>query len=205
MIGILCGNVIDIQGNSVTIMIAGIGFSVCLAQPEQAILGKELRVYTYLHWHQENGPALFGFFTPFEKEVFMKALDCTGVGPKLALTILSELGASVFVAAILEQNDQTLSQVSGIGKKRVEQIIVHLKHKMAQLSTIQELPQSHIHTMRTEISQVLSSLNYSKQEIAAALNYLGEKNSSATFDAILRDALGFLAKKSVISKKRINV
>ena len=155
-------------------------------------LVKKLILLVHMHWNQENGPALFGFSTILEKNVFLMITSCSGLGPKLAMAVLAQLGAAEFLEAVQSANEDALSDVSGIGAKKAEQIIVQLKHKVAKLieSGI-HLGASTTLEKRHEISQVLKSLNYSRPEIAAAMNYLNENypGTQVAFDQLVRHAL----------------
>src|SRR5437762_3856954 len=95
--------------------------------------GIKTKVYCHMHWSAENGPSLFGFATSTERTVFRIIISCSGIGPKIALAILTDLGANNFITAITTGDENLLSKVNGIGKKKAEQIIVQLKHKVAQL------------------------------------------------------------------------
>jgi len=158
-----------------------------------------VKVYSHLHWNAENGPSLFGFASPLERSVFRVIISCSGIGPKIALAILADLGAQGFLNAIVAENEQALSSVSGIGKKKAEQIIVQLKHKVASLiesgkvevSDLQE--SSHFH----DVNLALQSLNYSRQEISRAMEYVKKntKMDKVTFDILLRQALSYLSKQ----------
>ena len=152
-----------------------------------------------MHWNQENGPTLYGFNTSLEKTVFLLITSCSGIGPKIAMALLAQLGAAPFLEAVQTANESALSAVSGIGAKKAEQIIVHLKHKVAKLveSGI-NLGATPLLEERHYIGQVLKSLNYSRQEISAALNYLNDQHPTSTlaFDQLMRQALAFLSKRT---------
>ena len=91
------------------------------------IAGSQLTLYTQLIWNQETGPHLFGFLTPLERTVFNLVTDCSGIGPKLAMALLEQLGPEVIITALYEGDEKLLSSVSGIGTKKAEHMIVHLK------------------------------------------------------------------------------
>ena len=161
--------------------------------------GIPTKIYSYMHWNAENGPSLFGFGTSFDRSVFKIIISCSGIGPKIALAILADLGAQGFLHAITSSDEQMLSRVNGIGKKKAEQIIVSLKHKVADLMESGVVPAgdikqtSHFH----DVSLALQSLNYSRIEIGRAMDYL-KKNitmDTITFDVLLRQALSYLSKQ----------
>ena len=99
---------------------------------------------------------------------------------------------------VQQGNQEALSAINGIGPKKAEHLILHLKHKVIKLleqGALEAVPGGSA-SQRQDIAQVLKSLNYSKQEIGAALHYLNEQYPAAIpFDQLMRHALGFLAKQ----------
>ena len=198
MINALSGTIKDLSDGGIVLDVQGIGFGVQVPHVSHFQVGQKVDILIHMHWNQENGPSLFGFSSAVEKAVFLLITSCSGVGPKLGIAVLGQLGAREFLEAVQTGNEDALSAVSGIGAKKAEQIIVQLKHKVAKLieSGI-NLGESVTLEKRHEISQVLKSLNYSRQEITAAMNHLNEQypQSSIAFDQLVRHALAFLAKR----------
>ncbi|KKP25741.1 MAG: Holliday junction ATP-dependent DNA helicase RuvA [candidate division TM6 bacterium GW2011_GWF2_30_66] len=208
MLDYVKGSIRSINGDYVVVDIGNIGLKLGVASAEQFKVGQVIEFYSYMHWNQENGPSLFGFASELEKEVFLLVISCSGVGPKLGLAVLKDLGVGLFLDAIAQENEKILSKVSGIGGKKAEQIIVNLKHKVAKLlesgTIIEQLGGSGEMSKLHEVSDVLKSLNYSRPEISAAMNYLGKNcaGPDCSFDQLIRQALSFLATKgaNVIQK-----
>lgn len=199
MITSLSGVIKDCSDSILTIEVNGVGYAVQVPQSSLFPMGQQTNVLVHMHWNSENGPSLFGFANNLERSVFLMITSCSGLGPKLAMAVLGQLGASEFLEAVQAANEDALSNVSGIGAKKAEQIIVQLKHKVAKLlESGVALGSSAILEKRHEISQVLKSLNYSPQEIRSAMAYVNEKypQNSVAFDALLRHALAFLAKRA---------
>lgn len=201
MLDYIKGSIKSIGSDFVVVDIGNIGLRLGVASSESFKMGQNIEFYAYMHWNQENGPSLFGFSSELEKNVFLLVIGCSGVGPKLGLAVLKDLGVSLFLDAITQENEKVLSKVSGIGAKKAEQIIVNLKHKVAKLiesgAIVDQLGGSAEMSKLHEVSDVLKSLNYSRPEISAAMNYLG-KNSAGldcSFDQLIRQALSFLATK----------
>jgi len=171
-----------------------------IAVPDETLfpVGKKQTVYLYLHWNQEQGPSLYGFQKELDKTVFLLIISCSGLGPRIGLAVLADLGAQNFLQAVHTGNEKLLSKVSGIGAKKAEQMIVHLKHKVQQLidSGI-SLEGSSDHTQWNTAMEALAALNYSRSEISNAVNFV-RKNAPDTgmeFDQIMRQALSFLSKQ----------
>jgi Holliday junction DNA helicase RuvA len=199
MVDYFSGVIKELKEQEVVLDVGGIGVALQVANAHSFAQEGAVKIYSHLHWNAENGPSLFGFSSPLERSVFRIIISCSGIGPKIALAILADLGAQSFLNAIVAENEQALSNVSGIGKKKAEQIIVQLKHKVASLvesdkvdmSEMQE--SSHVH----DVTLALQSLNYSRQEISRAMEYV-KKNSKmdkVTFDVLLRQALSYLSKQ----------
>jgi len=197
MIDYLTGSVKEIKKQSITIDIGSIGIAVQVSSGSFFHLGKKVTIHIHIHWNQEQGPTLFGFLSELDKQVFLLIISCTGIGPKIGLAILHELNAKEFLKAVQTGSDNILSSVSGIGIKKAEQIIVHLKHKVAKLiASGVKLDDAQYLTQWYEVSQALESLSYSRTEVSRTMNYLKKSygQSTISFDQLLRQALSFLAK-----------
>ena len=110
-------------------------------------------------------------------------------------SILSQIEPAIFISAIKDENTKILSSINGIGLKKAEQLIFHLKDKVSDLKNLAIINKS-LSTYFDEISQVLASLSYSKSEITAAFNYLNKNSEEQNFnfDELLRKSLSFLSK-----------
>ena len=180
----------------VQLKVLGLGFALAVPNAGKYLLNQDLELFTYLHWNQETGPMLFGFEDQAQRRLFIAMLGCSGIGPKLALAVLEQLGVAGFIGAIQQQDFKLLSTVSGIGGKKAEHIVVQLKHKIDKLIEHKEFVVTGGYAHITEVRSVLLSLKYSQAEVVRALDYIKQTNSdgSDTFDLALRRALSFLAK-----------
>lgn len=198
MLSTIAGVVRSLEKQSVVIEVAGIGFEIMVPANTMLAIGESASLYTYLHWNQEIGPSLYGFVHEFEKKVFLLVISCSGMGPKIGLAVIAHLGPKAFLDAVVSGNHEVLSAVPGIGEKKAEQMIVQLRHKVEKLIAAgmegsEVVDSGHM----PQVAQVLTSLNYTRQEIARAMRYVQEAcEPSAPFDKIMRQALAFLAKKS---------
>lgn len=194
----LSGLVTHQQDNKVVISVAGIGFEIFSPQAKLLSLQQTTTLFVYMHWNPEQGPSLFGFQQLIEKDLFLMIISCSGIGPKLALTILESVSPVDFVHIVCQENSKALSAIKGVGAKKAEQIIMQLKdkaHKLAgQLPATQE--PSAIGAW-VDLQQTLISLNYTPTEIKQTISMLKEQTAgqSVPFDALLRKALTLLAKK----------
>lgn len=198
MINSINGYIESIDQGQVEVKLKEIGLSFSLFVPTATkfVINSEVIFFTYCHWNQEQGPILFGFENKAQRRLFIAMIACSGIGPKMAIAILEQLGVSDFVRAITQQDLKLLSTVSGIGSKKAEQMIVQLKHKIDKLIEHQEFSNLSGAQHLSEVRSVLGSLNYSTAEISQALDYVKNASveKSGTFDMALRSALSFLSK-----------
>ena len=133
MIGYVKGKILNVSPDSVLIETAGgIGFEIICSYSAFSLLsGKsEGALYTYLQV-SENGTALYGFSSQEEKNMFLKLITVSGVGPKSGISVLSGLNAADLASAIATSDVARLSQVKGLGKKTAERIILELREKVS--------------------------------------------------------------------------
>ncbi|OJA00922.1 Holliday junction DNA helicase RuvA [Rickettsiella grylli] len=141
---------------------------------------------------REDGHFLYGFSTPEERFLFTQLLKVSGVGPKVALGILSKIEVTEFVSCVEQQNVNSLQAVPGIGKKTAERLIIEMRDRLRNLShnqpeildknTIQSLK----HIQQDAIA-ALMALGYKNQEASRAV--LRIKDDSLSLEALIRHAL----------------
>lgn len=136
MIGSLRGKLILKAIDEVEIDVGGVGYQVAIPLSTYEVLpgeGDETKLLTHLNV-REDELSLFGFATSRERRLFGTLIGVTGIGPKLALHVLSRLTPERFVAAILRQDLATLTGISGVGKKTAERMVVELKDKVVDIA-----------------------------------------------------------------------
>lgn len=132
MIGFVKGKILNLTSeNALIITDGGIGFEITCSYSafSKLSVGKEGEVYTYLNAN-ENGVALYGFSSPEEKNMFLKLISVSGVGPKMGITVLSGMNMGDLAAAIASSDVKRLSSIKGLGKKTAERIILELREKV---------------------------------------------------------------------------
>jgi Holliday junction DNA helicase RuvA len=196
MIEQIKGEVTAHISGGIILSIGPLSLQIQVTDPQMYLIGQSINCYTYFHWNSETGPQLFGFLQPAERTLFIHLIGCNGVGPKLALTILTNITPSDFLHILQKEDVASLSKTPGIGTKKAEQLIVQLKHKLDALIAAGIGTSSGGGTdQRKELAQVLESLNYSRTEIQNALSYVTETVSpDRPFDHYIRAALTFLSK-----------
>ena len=191
MISTLRGVLQHRADGEVVIDVAGVGFTVHVPTsvwPELPPLGQVVSLYTYLVV-REDVLALYGFATPEQREVFLLLLQVTGVGPKLALAVLSYLSPDTLRGAVGSGQAEALDRVPGVGRKTAERIIFHLKDRMGVAAGGMLAPLA----ADTEVLGALTSLGYSLVEAQAALQAL-PPDAPEDVEARLRAALTYFSR-----------
>ena len=132
MIARLAGTLLEKRGDGAIVDVGGVGYVVHLSLQSMARLpteGAEVRLRTYTHV-REDALQLFGFASEEEERLFHLLIDVSGVGPRLAQTILSGMPASELAEALIAGEIARLTQISGVGKKTAERLVVELKDKL---------------------------------------------------------------------------
>jgi holliday junction DNA helicase RuvA len=189
MIAFLHGKLADVTPTHVVIDCHGVGYSVFIPLSSYDKLppkGSDVKLLTHHHVIAHEGTQqLFGFVTPEEREMFLLLISISGIGPKLALNILSSTSIAALRNAIASGDIKTLSTLRGIGKKTAERLVVELKDKVGAAA-----PQEQ---KLTDVVLALISLGYKQVDahkaVLAATEKLGPKaNIEELVRAVLRGA-----------------
>jgi Holliday junction DNA helicase RuvA len=180
MIAFLRGKLLEKHPNQIIVDTAGVGYDVVIPISTFSALpdsGAEvaLRIYTHV---REDALTLFGFGTPEEKALFEKLISVNGIGPKLAITVLSGLATQVLIDAIRGGQVDQLVRIPGVGKKTAERMVLELKDKLEGLGGGGAPPAV---SSRTE-----PALSASEQDVLSALLNLGCQRAAA--EAAVRKA-----------------
>lgn len=162
----------------VIIDINGVGYEVKISLNTYSQIKEEsIKLYTYLNI-KEDAHTLFGFYTEQEKDIFLKLISISGVGPSTGLMVLSSLGPEEATNAILSEDVRTIQGVKGIGAKTAQRIILELKDKVGKETLGSD-----------QINIPISSANAIRNEALQALVTLGINKSAAqkSIDKILKD------------------
>jgi Holliday junction DNA helicase RuvA len=191
MITSIRGVVQHIEEGILVLEVEGIGFRIAVTSsvldgsPE---VGKPYFLHTYLVV-REDELSLYGFSTSEQLSLFKLLLGISGIGPKLALAILSHLSPDVLRSAVANQQAGVLSQVPGVGKKTGEKIIFNLKDVLSAPMMEEALPSE----MDSEVLEALTSLGYNLVEAQAAVQSIPEETPEDVEERI-RVALRYFAK-----------
>ncbi len=183
MISFIIGTLEEKSENGVVINCNGMGYEIQTSTATLSTLplsGEECKIYTYLQV-KEDGISLFGFTTVDERELFYKLISVSGVGPKMAITILSGMNISDLIVSILKEDTTALSRIKGLGKKTAERICLELKDKLTPVGgvliedKILELDEN----VLDDACEALISLGLSKNEALRLARQNANENSTA--------------------------
>ena len=135
MIGYLKGKLLYSTADTALIEVNVVGYEVyCSASAfSKMAVGDVCEVYTYLQVSEQNGVTLYGFSSVEEKNMFLKLISVSGVGPKMGIAVLASIDSASLAAAIATQDVKRLSSVKGLGKKTAERIILELREKVGAI------------------------------------------------------------------------
>lgn len=190
MIGYLKGKILSLGTDTALIeTAAGVGFEVLLSGSARGSLSgrTEGEVYTYMQV-REDGVSLFGFSSLEEKEMFLKLISVSSVGPKMGIAALSQMSAGDIATAIATNDVKRLSAVKGMGKKTAERIILELREKVsavaAQSAAGEAVPAVQISASDEDAVVALMTLGFTRNESAKAIARAREKGATEIEDII---------------------
>jgi Holliday junction DNA helicase RuvA len=196
MIDFISGRLVEKKPMQAIVENNGIGFTLSISLQTYSALpdsGAKTYLKSYLHV-REDSMQLFGFATDGERQVFLALVSVSGVGPKLAQTILSGMQAGDLVHAIKSGDTEKLTGIRGVGKKTAQRLVVELNEKFTQLGIYpeQQLDQKKeitIDARHEEALMALISLGYRKQEAENALRRARQTNKNLTVEELIKNAL----------------
>ncbi|MFY9619795.1 MAG: Holliday junction branch migration protein RuvA [Pyrinomonadaceae bacterium] len=207
MIAHLSGTLLSKQATSVIVDVGGVGYDVAIPLSTFYDLGEigepvQLRVYTHV---REDALQLYGFKTARERELFLQLISVNGVGPALAIKLLSGMNADEMIASIRTNNLVRLVAIPGVGRKTAERLVVDLRDKIAALSSpaleeefaakaaVEGAPTT-TEAMRNDAMSALANLGYQKAAVEKAVKNAVDEGGELSVEVILRRSLRSLAK-----------
>ena len=159
--------------------------------------GKVCSLYTYLYLSfSQDEIRLYGFATLAERAIFIRLIAISGIGPKIALSIISSMNPNMLIKAIYNQEDALLSKVPGIGKKTAQRIIVELKDEIIQYSNLlEESERTPADNITFEVEQALVALGYNAKEIQKAHHKLSEEEMQMPIEQQIKKVIKILYQK----------
>ncbi len=196
MIGFLRGLLLHKNPQELILDVGGVGYRVLVPISTFCRLGDQgAQAQLLIHTHvREDQLVLYGFATPAELELFEKLISVSGVGPKVALGVLSGIEVEDLVQAIRGNDVVRLTRVPGVGKKTAERLILELKDKIAGLHGGTAEPQAPS-PKRSDLLSALANLGYSSAEADRAAAEVLRLHPDASLGDLLRDALRVISRR----------
>ncbi len=199
MIAQISGQLIEKTPGSAIIETNGLGFQVFISLqtfydlPE---INQPVKIYTYTHV-REDALQLYGFSTILERELFQVLLGVSGIGPKLALNILSGISAAVLLKSLSMGDLDRLIAIPGVGRKMAERMVLDLREKVAKLELRPSLLAGHQRVpdqIMEDVVSALVNLGYKKGEAEQAVKKVLAGKGEKKLEEVLKDSLQLLAK-----------
>ncbi len=189
MIGYIKGNVLYSGEGTVLLETGGVGYEILCSGAlfAKLVAGGQGEAYTYLQM-RDDGVSLFGFVSPEEKNMFLKLISVSGVGPKMGIAVLSSLSVGDLAVAIASSDLKLLSTVKGLGKKTAERIVLELREKVSAVPAPPgEAPAAPVSVSGKEEDAVvgLMSLGYTRSESVKAVRAAVERGAVGVEEIVL--------------------
>jgi holliday junction DNA helicase RuvA len=205
MIAHLSGTLLSKQATSVILDVSGVGYEVSIPlstfyELEDPGSNVQLRIYTHV---REDALQLYGFKTTRERELFLRLISVSGIGPKLGITLLSGMSADEMIASIRTNNLAKLTLIPGVGRKTAERLVMELRDKVTSLSVEVEeelgaKPDAAAapteDSMRADALSALLNLGYQRNAAEKAVTAAMSESEDVSVESILRSSLRKLAK-----------
>jgi holliday junction DNA helicase RuvA len=207
MIAHLSGTLLSKQATSVILDVGGVGYEITIPVStfydlEEPGSNVQLRIYTHV---REDALQLYGFKTARERELFLRLISVSGIGPKLGITLLSGMSADEMIASIRTNNLARLTLIPGVGRKTAERLVMELRDKVASLSSAELEEEMGARTsagtpiptedsMRSDVLSALLNLGYQRNSAEKAVNSALDEGGDISVELILRRSLRKLAK-----------
>ena len=203
MIGSLRGKLIEKRPNQILVDINGVGYQVQIPLSTFASLGAlHAETSLLIHTHvREDQITLYGFVTAREKQCFELLISASGVGPSLALKILSGMSIEELVPAIRKGDLAQLVKIPGVGRKTAERIVVELRDKLVVIDVPDAGKQSTRSQLEEDVASALSNLGYDTKSVERAIEKSGAA-SGADFEKLLRSSLQILGSSAMQKSAR---
>ena len=196
MIAHLRGKLLVKHPNQAIVEVNGVGYDVTISVPAFSELpGAGSEVALHIHTHvREDQIALYGFLRQAEKQLFEKLITVSGIGPKLAVTILSGMPADEMVGAIRGGDVGRLTRIPGIGKKTAERMVLELRDKLPVQAAGPAVAATTLNAVEEDVISALVNLGYQRAAAEKTLASAARGDKNASFDGLFRAALAILSK-----------
>jgi holliday junction DNA helicase RuvA len=196
MIAHLRGKLLVKHPNQAIVETGGVGYDVTISVPtfsDLPAVGGDVSLHIHTHV-REDQLALYGFLRPAEKQLFEKLLTVSGIGPKLAITILSGMAVDEMVGAIRGNDVARLTRIPGIGRKTAERMVLELRDKLPPQPSGEQIIAPQTSPIEEDVLSALVNLGYQRAAAEKALAVATRQGKATSFDVLFRETLGGLSK-----------
>lgn len=193
MIARLRGRVLEAYPNRLVVDVQGVGYEVLVPLSTfdrlHAVEGLEVDLRTHLHI-RETAHTLYGFASEEERDVFLMLIErVSGIGPAIAMAVLSGLPVARFKSCVVAGNVAELSRIKGLGKKTAERIVLELKDKVGVTDTWQDAAAGAVSPSAADAELALIALGYKQVDARKAVRKVLEEHEGAAVEVLVRGAL----------------
>ena len=200
MITFLDGKLVSALPTQAIVNVGGVGYEVFIplsSYDKLPAAGQDIRILTHLHV-REDAQILYGFMTAAERDLFRLLVNnVSGIGPKLALAVLSGMSVNSFKTAVVNSDVASLSKISGLGKKTAERIVLELKDKLGVAAAWEAASAMHAPTPEQEQANeavlALIALGYKQSDAHKAVREMQEKDEAKPAEELVKLALKRMA------------
>lgn len=195
MIAHLRGRLLAKRPNQAVVETGGVGYDVTISVPtftELPAAGHEVALHIHTHV-RDDAIHLYGFQRAEEKRLFERLIQVTGIGPRLAITILSGIPVEQMVAALRSSDVVRLTRIPGIGKKTAERLVLELRDKVEELAGT-EAGAAAAMPLEEDVLSALTNLGYARPAAERALAAAAKNGAHRSFDSLFREALAALSR-----------
>ena len=196
MIAFLRGRVFDKHPNRIIVDVNGVGYEVHVPLStyyDVGDAGAEIALRVHMHV-REDALQLYGFITPLEQVLFERLIGISGIGPKLAIAVLSGIDSRELVVSVQRADVARLTSIPGIGKKTAERMVLELRDKLPEVSSPAAPSVPTLSATQEDVLSALLNLGYQRASVEKAISGMAGTGDAANFDQMFRTALGRLSK-----------
>lgn len=196
MIARLAGTLVAKQVQRLVIDVGGVGYDVTVPLSTVYTLGEPgARVTLRVHTHvREDAIQLFGFGTELEQSLFERLVGVSGIGPRVAISVLSGIEPPELVRAISQGDVARLTRIPGVGRKTAERLVVELRDRLPELAGVETTAEAEPRDeVRNDVLSALANLGYQRAAADKAVDKVLARDATREFEVVLREALRVLA------------
>ncbi len=192
MIGQLSGKILEKTPPEILLEVGGVGYEILCPMSSFYQMGEGTQLSLYTHFYiKEDAQTLYGFISKDEKTLFKELIRVSGIGPKVALAILSNLDTATLINTVANEDDAVLAKIPGIGKKTAQKLIVEIKDRLTKLTlsntNYQSLSKTNRNPNKIKALQALQVLGFKLREAEKMLSNI--EDNSLSVEALIRLAL----------------